>query len=199
MMRTHCACIVIWTLGTCALMWMRPALGVEDTFTIDPTHTYPSFEADHFGLSIWRGKMTKTTGIVVLNRAAQSGTVRVAVDPNSIDFGLDALNKWAVGPEFFDTAKFPEATYTGKFTAFRDGVPTRVDGDLTLHGITRPIALTINSFACKPHPMLHREWCGADASATFNRDDFGLTAGKSYGFRMDVTLRIQVEAVNEAK
>lgn len=75
-----------------------------------------------------------------------------------------------------------------------------VDGQLTLHGVTRPVSLTINSFACKPHPLLKREWCGADVFGTFQRDQFGLGAGKDYGFNMDVTLRIQVEGVkDEAK
>ena len=199
MMGTRTNLLGTWALAAAALLWIGRALAVEESFTIDPTHTYPSFEADHMGLSIWRGKMTHTDGTIVLDRTARTGTVRVVVDLNSVDFGLDALNKWAVGPEFFDTSKHAQASYAGKFAAFHDGAPTRVDGELTLHGVTRPLALTINSFACKPHPMLHREWCGADASAVFNREDFGLSAGKSYGFRMDVTLRIQVEAVNDAR
>ncbi len=172
----------------------------EAHFTIDPTHTFPSFEADHFGVSVWRGKMNRSSGTVTLDRVAHSGTVNITVDLTSIDFGLDALNTWAVGTEFFDTAKFPKATYVGKLTKFNDDAPTQVDGQLTLHGVTRPVTLKINAFACKPHPMLKREWCGADALATFQRDQFGLGSGKDYGFKMDVTLRIQVEAVkDEAK
>jgi polyisoprenoid-binding protein YceI len=104
-----------------------------------------------------------------------------------------------VGTDFFDTKQYPAATYVGKFTQFKGDVPTQVDGQLTLHGITRPLSLTLTSFACKPHPMLKREWCGADAFATFQRDQFGLTAGKDYGFKMDVALRIQVEAVKDEK
>lgn len=164
-------------------------------YTIDPEHTYPSFEADHLGISIWRGKMTKTTGSVMLDTAAGTGTIAIDIDLNSIDFGHDKLNAWAVGPEFFDTAKYPQATYRGRLTNFVKGRPTQVVGDLTLHGITRPVTLTINSIACKPHPLLKRELCGADALATLKRDDFRLDAGKAYGFSMDVTLRIQVEAV----
>ena len=171
----------------------------EAHYTIDPTHTYPSFEADHFGVSMWRGKMTHSSGTVTLDRDAHSGTVNITIELGSIDFGLAALNTWAVGPEFFNTAQYPQATYAGKFTRFSGNAPTQVDGELTLHGVTRPVSLTINSFACKPHPMLKREWCGADAFATFQRDQFGLTAGKDYGFKMDVTLRIQVEGVKDEK
>jgi polyisoprenoid-binding protein YceI len=170
----------------------------EVHYTIDPTHTYPSFEADHFGISTWRGKMKKTTGTVTLDRAAHRGDVSITVDLDSIDFGMGDLNKWAVGKDFFDTAKNPsKATYVGHFAQFNGDVPTRVDGELTLHGVTNPLSLTLASFACKPHPMLKREWCGADAFATFQRDAFGLTAGKDYGFKMDVALRIQVEATRD--
>ena len=175
------------------------ANAAEAHYTIDPTHTYPSFEADHFGVSMWRGKMNHSSGTVTLDRDAHSGTVNIAIELGSIDFGLPALNTWAVGTDFFNTAQYPHATYVGKFTHFKGDVPTQVDGELTLHGVTRPVALTINSFACKPHPMLKREWCGADAFATLQRDQFGLTAGKDYGFKMDVTLRIQVEGVKDEK
>jgi len=66
---------------------------------------------------------------------------------------------------------------------------------LSMHGATKPLTLQINSFKCIPHPMLKRELCGADALATLNRDDYGISAGKDWGFSMAVTLRIQVEAV----
>jgi len=74
-------------------------------------------------------------------------------------------------------------------------VPTQLVGELTLHGVTRPLMLTIKSLKCVQHPMLKRDYCGADASGSFNRDDFGLSAGKEYGFNMNVDLRIQAEAI----
>ena len=188
----------LFTLGA-LLAGAATVHAAEAHYTIDPTHTYPSFEADHFGVSMWRGKMDHSSGTVTLDRDAHSGAVNITIELGSIDFGLAALNTWAVGTEFFNTAQYPRATYVGRFTRFNGNVPTQVDGELTLHGITRPVSLTINSFACKPHPMSKREWCGADASATFQRDQFGLTAGKDYGFKMDVTLRIQVEGLKDEK
>lgn len=165
-------------------------------YVIDPTHTYPSFEADHFGgLSVWRGKFNKSSGKVTLDKAASAGSVDIVIDVASIDFGLDAMNAEARGDKFFDTARFPTAQYKGKLAAFVNGAPTQVNGELTLHGVTRPVALKINSFKCLPHPMLKREFCGADAVGTLSRDDFGIPGGKDYGFLMAVTLRIQVEAV----
>lgn len=169
------------------------------TYDIDPDHTYPSFEADHFGgLSVWRGKFNHSSGTVTLDKAAGTGLVAVDIDPASIDFGNDALDEHARGAELFDVAKYPKASYKGRLEGFVDGRPTRVAGELTLHGVTRPVELEIRSFKCMPHPMLKREVCGADALATFRRDEFGMAAGKDYGFDMAVTLRIQVEAIAQA-
>jgi polyisoprenoid-binding protein YceI len=165
------------------------------TYNIDPAHTYPSFEADHMGISVWRGKFNGNSGTVVLDKAAQTGSVDVSIDTGSVDFGLDALNKWAVGEKLFDVAKFGPARYKGKLTGFVNGAPTEVAGELTLHGVTKPVTLKLALFKCIQHPMLKREVCGADAVGSFKRDEFGLDAGKAYGFKMDVPLRIQVEAI----
>jgi polyisoprenoid-binding protein YceI len=166
-------------------------------YDMDPAHTYPSFEADHMGgVSVWRGKFNRTHGTLTLDRAAQSGTVDVSVDVGSVDFGLDAMNEKATSAEFFDVAKYPQAVYKGTLSDFVDGKPTHVTGTLTLHGVTKPLTLDIDSFKCIAHPLYpKRELCGADALATFQRDAFGLTAGKDYGFSMTVTLRIQMEAL----
>lgn len=189
-------------LPLAALLACGVAFAADDhggnRYTIDPDHTYPSFEASHMGISTWRGKFNRTTGAVVLDKAAGTGTVEVAIDLASIDFGLDALNDWARGADFFDVAKYPQATFKGRLEGFSAGVPTRLAGELTLHGVTRPLVLRIDAFKCVPHPLFKRELCGADATATFQRDAFGLDAGKDYGFSMDVDLRIQVEALRDA-
>ena len=168
-----------------------------DTYQIDPSHTYPSFEADHFGgLSTWRGKFNKTEGTIVVDRAAKAGTFDINIDTSTIDFGHEKMNGHAKSAEMFDVAKFPTANYKGKLV-FKGDVPTSVDGELTLHGVTKPVTLTINKFKCIQHPMLKKEVCGADASATFNRSDFGVSYGTQMGFNPEVKLAIQVEAVKQ--
>ena len=183
------------TLGASLALVCGSAMSAPVNYTIDPTHTYPSFEADHMGVSLWRGKMNKNSGTVVLDKAAGTGTVQIEIDLTSIDFGLPAMNAWATGKDFFNVEKSPRAIYKGTLEKFVNGSPTQVSGELTLNGQTRPVNLSINLFKCIPHPMHKRELCGADASGSFKRDAFGLTAGKDYGFSMDVGLRIQVEAV----
>jgi polyisoprenoid-binding protein YceI len=181
--------------GVALALLAGSALAESVTYRIDPMHTYPSFEADHMGVSFWRGKMNKSAGTVVLDRAAGMGNVDITIDLASIDFGLEAMNTWAKGKDFFKVKTFPKATYKGTLTNFVDGSPAQLKGELTLHGKTLPVNLAITRFKCIPHPMLKRELCGADANGSFKRDEFGLDAGKDYGFNMDVALRIQVEAV----
>ena len=183
---------------TCALLLAAApfaATAAPVTYQIDPSHTFPSFEADHMGISVWRGKLNKNTGTVTYDKQAGTGDIDITVDLASIDFGQLQLNAWARGKDFFDVKKYPKATYKGRFEGSNGGVPAQVVGELTLHGVTRPVNLTIHSLKCIPHPLHKRELCGGDASGSFNRDEFGLSAGKDWGFKMDVQLRIQVEAV----
>jgi polyisoprenoid-binding protein YceI len=181
-------------LTSMAALLSAGAFAAPVTYVLDPSHTYPSFAADHMGgLSVWRGKFTSSKGKVVYDKAAMSGSIDVTVDMSSVDFGMPKLNEHAKSPEIFDVAKFPTATFNGKFTKFNGASPAEAQGTLTLHGVTKPLTLTINSFLCKQNPMSKKEVCGADASATFNRSDFGVSFGDKYGFKQEVTLQIQVE------
>ena len=179
-------------LGCCVLPAMTQAAPI--TYKVDAKHTFPSFEADHFGgMSVWRGKFNKTSGSITLDAAAKTGSIDITIDAASVDTGQDDLNKHLRSAEFFDVEKFPTATYKGKFTKFADGKPAEVTGELSLHGVTKPVTLTLRSFKCMPHPMKKKEFCGADATTTIDREAFGISFGKNLGFKMDVKLDIQVE------
>ncbi len=172
-----------------------PGVGTAASFKLDPDHTFPSLEFSHMGLSIWRGKFNRTTGTVTLDRVARTGTVTVQVETNSIDFGLDSMQEYAVRPDWLDVARFPVMTYTGPIV-FEGDQPVAVDGQLTLRGVTRPLKLTMNSFECIEHPFYKKEACGADAEGLLNRADFGMTQ-YAEGEAGLVRLRIQVEALKE--
>jgi polyisoprenoid-binding protein YceI len=172
------------------------ATAASTTYSVDPDHTHPSFEVDHFGgLSTWRGTFKKTSGTVELDTAAGTGTVDVLIDTATVDFAHDKLNAHVSSPEMLDVSKYPTAEYKGKFVEFANGAPKTISGNLTLHGVTKPVTLNINSFKCIEHPMLKKQVCGADASGTFNRADFGVNYGQQYGFKQDVLLHIQVEGI----
>ncbi len=174
-----------------------PALAAVEKYAVDPTHTYPSLEFSHMGISVWRGKFDKTRGNITLDRAAKTGTVDIVIDTTSINFGLGAMDEKARSEDFFNVAKFPTATYQGtiKFVGDR---PKTVNGQITIMGVTRPANLTINLFNCIPHPILKKELCGADAEGELNWSEYGMKLSKyGEGEAGKVRLRIQVEALKQ--
>ncbi|KAF1028615.1 MAG: Protein YceI [Burkholderia plantarii] len=188
---------LMFAAGALAAALSIPAFAEPATYQFDPSHTYPSFEADHFGgLSVWRGKFDTSSGTVTLDRAAKTGSVDVTTQIASIHTGSAKLDEHLQTDQFFDATKFPSAHYTGTLK-FDGDKPVAVIGNLTLHGVTKPLTLAIDSFKCMPHPMLKREVCGVDAVGTFNRDEFGIDYGKAYGFNMKTKLLITAEAIKQ--
>jgi len=184
-------------LGALAASLSLSAFADVSMYQLDPDDTYPSFEADHIGgLSVWRGKFDKSQGAVTLDRAAKTGTVEVTTDIASVHTGSAKLDQVLQSNQFFDASKFPEATYKGTIK-FEGDKPASVVGNLTMHGVTKPLTLTIDSFKCMPHPMLKREVCGVDAVGEFERSDFGVDYGNAYGFSMKTKLLISAEALKQ--
>ncbi|WP_420467541.1 YceI family protein [Panacagrimonas sp.] len=172
------------------------ALAAPVTYTVEPGHTYPSFKAQHMGISFWRGKFNKSSGTVVLDREAGTGTVDITIDAASVDFGHDKMNEHALKDDFFHVEKYPEITYKGTIK-FDDGEPDEVDGELTMLGVTQPVKLDIESFKCIQHPMLKVEVCGADAEGEFNRWDFGMKYGAPTEELGKAEIEIQIEALRK--
>ncbi len=190
MFKAFAAFVCIYSLG-----FFTGANAQIKDYKIDSNHTYPSFEADHLGISKWRGKFNSSSGTLKFDKATGQGQVDITIDMTSVDFGHRLMNGWAKGPGFFDAEKNPIAMFKGQFAAINNNQPTEVVGELTMVGKTLPLTLKINSLKCIEHPLFKRDLCGADAQGAFDRSDFGLDAGKTWGFAMEILLRIQVEAL----
>jgi polyisoprenoid-binding protein YceI len=167
------------------------------TYAIDPTHTFVTYEIQHFGTSTNRGRFDKKEGNIQLDRAAKSGKVEVTFELASVNTGVAAMNAHLLKDDFFAADKYPTAKFVGdKFTFDGDKV-TAVAGELTLRGKTNPVTLTAKHFNCFAHPMLKREVCGGDFEATIDRTQYDINYGLAYGFPKAVKLVIQVEAVKQ--
>jgi len=177
-----------------ALGFTGAALGAE-TYTIDPSHTFPRFEISHFGFSTHHGQFNKTSGKIVLDRAAKSGSVDITVDTATIGTGDPKLEKQLRSEEFFNVEKFPSMVFKSKAVKFNGDVPAAAEGELTLLGVTRPLTLTVSRIKCGQHPITRKEACGAEITGTLKRSEFGM---KAYlpAVGDEVTLHIQVEAIN---
>ena len=151
------------------------ATAASTTYNVDPDHTHPSFEVDHFGgLSTWRGTFKKTSGTVAIDTEAKTGTVDVVIDTATIDFAHDKLNEHVSSAEMLDVAKYPTAEYKGKFVEFVDAAPKTISGDLTLHGVTKPITLKARLIGSGTNPLDKSFNVGFEAVGTIKRSDFGI-------------------------
>ena len=170
------------------------AMAAPETYTVDGTHTFERFSYSHFGLSTQLSRFNKTTGSVVLDKAAKTGAVDIVIDTTSVDTGYDTFNEHIQGADFLDTAKYPTATFKSTKVRFEGDKPVAIDGDLTIKGITKPVTLTVTHFVSMPHPMLKKDAIGADAQVVVKRSEFG--AGK-YAPHVgdDVTITVSLEAI----
>ena len=172
-----------------------PALATPETYTIDSTHTFPRFSYSHFGMSTQLSRFNKTTGTIVLDKAAKTGSVDVVIDMKSVDTGFEVFNGHIQGEDFFDTAKYPTATFKSTKVVFDGDKPTAIEGNLTIKGVTKPAVLKVTNYVNQAHPMMKRDAIGADANVVIKRTEFN--AGKYAPYvGDDVTITIAVEAIN---
>jgi len=166
------------------------------TYTIDNSHTYPHFTYNHLGFSNQTHKFDKTSGTVVLDRKAKTGSVDVTIYATSVNTGYALFNEHIQAADYFDTTVYPTLTFKSTGMKFKGDQPVSVAGNLTIKGVTKPVTLKITHFKCQPHPMLKVEACGANATTQVKRSEFNM--GKNVPFVSDeVTLTIAIEAVNK--
>jgi polyisoprenoid-binding protein YceI len=172
------------------------AQAAPETYVLDANHTFPSFSYSHLGYSTQTSRFDKTTGKIVYDKETGAGSAEIVIDMKSVNTGSALFNEHIQGEDYFDTAKYPTATF--KSTALRvvGNDPVALDGNLTIKGVTLPVTLKITSFKQMMHPMLKREALGANAVVVVKRTAFN--AGKYAPFvGDDVTINIAIEAQKE--
>ena len=188
-MKTQLAAFLL--IGT----WALPA-AAADSYSVDPAHTYPNFEINHLGFSTMHGRFGATNGKVTLDQAGKSGTIDITIDSSSVDTGHAKRDAHLKSEEFFNVAKFPTLTYKATKLKFNGDKLSGADGELTMLGVTKPTSLAVTAFNCGPHPMNKKPMCGANATTTIKRSDFGLsTYVPAVGDEVKIT--IEIEAVKD--
>jgi len=183
-------CIVaIALLSVCVPAW-------ADSYSIDPTHTFPSFEIDHLGFSTQRGRFNATQGKLTLDEEKMSGSVEITIDAASIDTGLGTLEEILRSEDYFDVQNHPTLTFRSDNFPYADGRLTAVSGELTLLGVTLPVTLNVTRFKCSFNALRLRTVCGADANTSIKRSEFGMQKGIPF-VGDEVKISIQVEAIRD--
>jgi polyisoprenoid-binding protein YceI len=184
-------------VAVAAALIALPAVA-QETYVIDPVHSQPQWQATHIGFSKQHGNFGKATGRIVLDRATKKGSIDVTIDATSIrtyDPRLDAIVK---GERFFNVEKFPTITFKSDRLTFDGDRVVGADGELTMLGVTKPVALKVSNFVCGEQTFNKKPMCGAEATTTIKRSEWGMTDGVKIGNPGDeIGLVIPVEAYRD--
>lgn len=173
---------------------LSSAVAAPVTYNVDQSHTYPRFSYSHLGLSSQTSSFSKTTGTVVFDAAAKTGSVDITIDMKTVNTGFADFNGHIQGEDFLDTAKFPTATFKSSRVVFEGDKPKSIEGTLTIKGVSKPVTLTVTSFAALQHPMAKKQALGANAYTVIKRSEFN--AGKYVPLVSDeVRIDISIEAI----
>ena len=173
-----------------ALLWHASSHATE--FTLDPTRTLVSFEMRSLGTT-QRGEFNRAAGTVLLDSAEARGELDIVIDARSLKAATEATAKFVRGPSMLNTAVHPEIAYRAHRIVFSAGRPVRIEGELTMLGVTRAVALDVSSYDCE---QLHQR-CAIGATASLKRSAFGMTRYMFFASD-DVKLAIQAEGVRAA-
>ncbi len=173
------------------------AVAAQEVYVLDPSHTIPMFEVTHLGFSQQRGSFSNVSGRITIDRAARKGTMDVVVATASINPGTPRLLATLKGEDFFNVEKFPTMTYKSADLEFDGEQLVTVKGELTLLGVTHPVALKVTAFKCGAHPFNKRMMCGGEASTTIKRSEFGMKYGIPAAASDEIRIVIPFEGMRE--
>lgn len=171
------------------------------TYFLEPDNSNVRFEIDHFNTSTNSGGFYSLTGQLQYDPAAKIGNISLVIPINSLNTGNVAFDTVLKSPDFFDVKKFPLASFESTqwhFANDKAGADvTRVDGNLTMHGITQPITLNATKFNCYFSFIAKKPVCGGDFTTTIDRTKWGMDKYTLLGITEKVTLKVQIEAAKQ--
>lgn len=171
------------TLAVLAAALPLAATAQVENYNIDPYHTYPYFELEHLGTATLRGRFDKTAGKFSIDRTAKTATLEIVIQAASVTTGDNdrdgrprTRDEHLRTADFFNPAEFPTLTYRSTAVKFAGDNPESIEGNLTLLGVTKPVALKVERWKCGPDPRTQgkRFMCGGNATGSFKRSDFGM-------------------------
>lgn len=176
-----------------------PNIASADTWQVDSAHTQANFKVRHMMISWVHGKITEATGKVEYDgKDFTKASVDVTLDPKSIDTGNAKRDEHLRSPDFFDVAKFPTMAFKStKITKAGSGM--NIAGDLTLHGVTKPVVLKCEAPSKELKDAKGGSRVGVSGTTRINRKDFGLSwnkaleaGGVAVGEELDIDVEIEI-------
>ncbi len=186
-----------------AILAAFPILAHADIWQIDPMHTNVEFTVRHMMISNVKGQFQKTSGTITVNGSdPATAKIDATIDASSIDTRVEKRDMHLKSPDFLDVAKYPTITFKSTKVEAEGPNKFKVTGDLTLHGVTKPVVLEVEQSGPPIHDPMGNTRAGASATTTIKRSDFGLTWNKALeagGVMVgdEVAISIDVEAIKK--
>lgn len=184
--------------------YLGAAVPRAGTYEIDPTHSAVDFVARHLMVSKVRGRFTDFSGTVTIAEEPEQSHVEVRIDPASVATNEPNRDAHLRSADFFDVEQYPTAEFRSTAVEYVDGEHWRVTGDLTLHGVTRPVVLDVEFAGATPTPF-GTNAIGFTASTEIDREDWGLgwnaaleTGGVVVGKRVRIELEVEASQPTDA-
>ncbi len=174
------------TAGITAAALPLAATAQVENYVIDPFHTVPYFEADHLGFATMRGRFDRATGKFSIDRAAKTANVEIVIPTDKVSTGdteregrARTRDEHLRTVDFFNVQEFPSMTFRSTRVIFKGDDPETVEGNLTLLGVTKPVALKLERWKCGADMRTQgkRYQCGGNATGSFKRSEFGMKYG----------------------
>ncbi len=181
-----------------ALALIAPVLAGAADYQLDPSHTNAIFEIDHFGTSTNIGIFNNLEGVLSFDAKQQTGHINIDIPMSKLDTGRKQFDEHLKAADLFNAAQYPSMNFKSSKWHFNKGKVSKIEGILTLKGVSKPITLTASKFNCYNSPMFaNKEVCGGDFSATIDRTLWGMDYLVKMGMSKTVNLTIHAEGVKQ--
>ena len=176
------------------ITFLLPSVSLAEGYTIDPAHTFVHFTISHMGFSNMTGRFNSVSGKMDLDFDKGTGSVEVMIDPASIDTAHQKRDNHLRSPDFLNVVEFPEIRFKSTNAKLSDN-KGKLEGDLTIKGVTKPVTLDITNYNCGIQPFSKNATCGFNAITRIKRDEFNITWGLPDIVGNDVLLSIEAEGI----
>lgn len=171
------------------------AAAAPEVFRIDPALTRVEFTVNHFWVTTLHGSFGRAHGTIVLDTEGRNGSIDFAIDTDSVETGWSVRDDFIKSELMFDVSRFPEVRFRSTQMVFDRAGLIGATGDLTMHNVTRPVAVKVERMECRPEARA-TDRCGVAVISTVKRSDFGMTFALPFvGDDIDLAFEITARRV----
>ena len=180
-----------------AFVYCAGVAAAPEVFRIDPGLTHAEFEVGHFWVTTLRGRFSRADGTIVLDSLERAGSIDFTIEADSVDTGWTIRDEFIRSEHMFDASHFPKMRFRSTRLAFDHTGLVGASGELTMHNVTRPVAVKVERIECASEGSGESNRCGVSVVSSIKRSDFGMTFGLPFvGDDIDLSFHLTAHRVS---